>query len=451
MPTAKFFTVPLSTALICLSSALSGCHHATTTRTSESATADCDFFCNDSSGPGDPTDGGDDPTDGGGDPTDGGDDPTGGAIDPADFCRLHPTEDYPGLVHVCSGVMAGGVRFDYFGDPELALNSFLPCVDFSEWIEKPAGYVYTCSIVLNDYEFGPDIEQPNGHQVDACCLRDSPAEAAEAYCRIDGAEELCLGASDGLNAFRAQLPYIPKLAEINQQLENLNKFLATAGTQETCAKSTADGLLAEGDFDSDKAKATWHIEHPQELDPEVGWPWFRELRILAFQFEIDDVANNGLACNLLEEDALTEGTIQEGRMSIAGEMGSAEVGTAGRFGLRSSDCRVASCEVALETFELEMKDFTVGSLAFSDISVSLAAPVVGLLKGDVLAVPEHQMQLTASFRLTAEDRQMFGGARVSVGLRNHNVARFQRQADSSLVVRDLGVVQWPFTIALTSR
>jgi hypothetical protein len=447
MPTTKSHAVPLSTALICLSSAISGgCHDPVKTDNSESATADCDYFCHDSSsGSGDPTDGGGDPTDGGGD------DPTGGVIDPADFCKLHPAEDYPGLVHVCSGAVDGGINFEYFGDPDIPLNEYILCVDMSQWIEKPAGYVYSCYIQLNNYEFGPDVPQPNGHQLDACCLRDSPMEASSAYCRIDGAEEFCLGASDGLDAFRAELPHVPLLAEINQQLENLNKFLATADTQMSCSKNIAGGLLAAGDFESDSAKAGWHIEHPQELEPEVGWPWFREIHMNVYGFQIDDVVNNGLACHLLEEDALTEGAIQEGRMSIAGEMGAAEVGTAGRFGLRSSDCQVASCESTLETFGLEMKDFTVGSLAFSDVSVSLAAPVVGLLQGDVLAVPENSMQLTATFRLTAEGRPMFGGFPVSVGLRNHGVARFQRASDSSHAVRELDVVQWPFEIALASR
>lgn len=448
MPTTKFFTVPLSTTLICF--ALPGCHQDVIVDSTGSATNDCEYFCDNSSTETIQTTSAGDPTDGGVDPTEG-DDPTDGAIDPSDFCRLHPEEDFPGLVHVCSGVVDGGINFDYFGDPKLPIHSYIPCIDMSEWIEKPAGYVYSCFIQLNNYEFGPDVPQPNGHQIDACCLRDSPPEASTAYCRIDGAEEFCLGASDGLNAFRAQLPQLPLLAEVNQQLENLNKFLATADTQTNCSKSIADGLLEAGNFDSDTAKAGWHIEHPQELDPEVGWPWFRDLRMLAFQFQIDDVVNNGLACNLLKEDALTEGTIQEGRMSIAGEMGAAEVGTAGRFGLRSSSCQLASCESVLETFELEMKDFAVGSLTFSDVSVSLAGPAVGLIQGDELALPENQMQLTATFRLTAEGRPMFGGAPVSVGLRNHGIARFHRQSDSSLAVRELDVVQWPFEIALASR
>jgi hypothetical protein len=451
MPTTKFFTVPLSTALICL--ALSGCHQDVIANSTGSATDDCQYFCNDSTTETVPSTSDGDPTDGGVDPTEG-EDPTGGAIDPSDFCRLHPEEDFPGFVHVCSGSVHGGIRFEYFGDPEIPLHSYMFCVDMSAPpynLEKPEGYVYSCTIEAANYEFGPAVEQPNGHQIDACCLRDSPVEASSAYCRIDGAEEFCLGATDGLNAFRAELPHLPLLAEINQQLENLNKFLATSDTQTTCAKSTADGLLEAGNFGGNFAKAGWYIEHPQELDPEAGWPWFREIRMNVYGFEINEVVNNGLACNLLEEDALTEGSIREGRMTIAGEMGAAEVAVSGRFSSRSSDCQLASCESTLETFELQMKDFSVGSLAFSDVSVSLATPAVGLLHGDDLAVQENGMLLTATFRLTAEGRPMLGDVPVSVNLRNREVAHFQRQPDSSLAVRQLDVVQWPFKIELASR
>lgn len=97
---------------------------------------------------------------------------------------------------------------------------------------------------------------------------DSPDEAASEYCRLDGAEEFCVAASDGLNAFRAELPFVPALAEVNQQLENLNKFLAQSMTQTSCSTSIAGGLLKEGNFQGDTAKASWYLEHPRELDQE---------------------------------------------------------------------------------------------------------------------------------------------------------------------------------------
>lgn len=50
------------------------------------------------------------PTTGDTDPTDGGVDPTDGGLYPPEFCKLHPTDDYPGYVYVCSGVVHGGVK-----------------------------------------------------------------------------------------------------------------------------------------------------------------------------------------------------------------------------------------------------------------------------------------------------------------------------------------------------
>lgn len=446
MPTIQFNATSFSATLLCLTSMLSsGCHNDIKTEASASATADKDWFDTDTSSPTD------EPTTAAGDPTDGGGDPTDGGIHPPDFCTLHPVDDYPGFVYVCSGSVRGGINFDYFGDPDLPLDKYIPCIDMSEVVEKPAGYVYSCFIEIGDYPFGPDVTQPNGHQIDACCLRDSPSEAAGEFCRIDGAEEFCVGASDGLNAFRAEIPHIPLLAEVNQQLENLNKFLAKAATQTDCSTSIAKGLLEAGNFDSDHAEAGWQLQHPQELDPEVGWPWFRELRMNVYGFQIDDVENSGLACNQRTEDALTEGVIQGAQLSIVGEMGAAMVDTTGRFGVRTSDCRLASCEFTLDDFELEVKGFSVGSLTFSDVSVSLAEPAVGLLQGDVLAIPENHMHLTASFQLIAEGRPVFEGAPVSVGLRNHGGAHFQMRPDSSLAVKKLDVVHWPFEIALVSQ
>lgn len=75
----------------------------------------------------------------------------------------------------------------------------------------------------------------------------------------------------------------------------------------SCSTTIAAGLLKEGDFKGDSAEVTWHFEHPQELDPGVGWPWFRDLRMNLYGFQIDDIENSGLACNQLDNDALIEG------------------------------------------------------------------------------------------------------------------------------------------------
>lgn len=448
MSTSTRHAISLSTAMLCLTSTLAfGCHNDVIAESTSSATEDGDYF-------GTNTTSGGEPTTTAGDPIDGGSDPTDGGYDPSDFCRLHPADDYVGSVFVCSGKVRGGIDFDYFGDPDLPVHEYLPCFDMTAPpfnLEKPAGYVYSCFIQSGDYAFGPDVAPPNGHQIDACCVQDSPVEAAIEYCRVDGAEELCYQASDSLNAFRAEIPHLPATSELHHQLENLNEFLATAGTQTSCAKSIATSLLEVGDFTGDIAKAAWQVEDEQALDPEVGWPWFREIRMNVHDFQIDDAENNGLACNELEDDALTGGLVKEGRLTVDSELGTATAATsAGRYSFRRSDCRLASCPVSLETFELRIKDFKAGSLALSDISVSLAAPAVGLMQDGALTLAEERMHVTARFRLTSDGRPMFDGAPVSVHLRNHGVAQFQLGPDQSLAVERLDVLRWPFEFALVS-
>ena len=114
-------------------------------------------------------------------------------------------------------------------------------------------------------------------------------------------------------------------------------------------------------------------------------------------------------------------------------------------------CALASCAFTLDNLQLEIKDFSVGALAFSDVSVSLAMPAVGTHQDDTFVIAENEMHLTATFRLTSYGRPMFDGAPVSVSLRNHQAARLHVQADSSLSIEALDVVRWPFKIALVSE
>lgn len=438
-----------STVVCLLSTAMTACNQNIDTEDAASATDDDDFFGTSTGDASDteavPTTSAGDPS--GGDPTEG-----SGGVDPSDFCKLHPSDEYAGFVHVCGGKVEGGLAFDYFGDPELPIDMFFFCTDRTEppWnLEKPAGYVSTCLRQL-PLEFGPNVPSPNGHQVDACCLRDSPFEATSAYCRIDAAEEFCAGASDGLNQLRAELPVIPLLAEVNHQLENLNKFIADASTQTSCSQHLGQGFLEEGDFNSSSAKVSWTVDHPQALDPEVGWPWFRDIRTNVFEFGIEASENSGLSCSDLEGDAVT-GVINEGTVTVDSHLGEGTTTVSGRMSYNRSDCRLASCEFKLETFEMQVDDFVVGALSFSDISIALAAPSVGLINGDKIVLPEHQMRLTATFKLTAEGKPQFDGAPVSVGLRNNDVAELRLLPDSSIAVDTLNVSQWPFEMAIVSE
>src|SRR5690606_7413309 len=135
--------------------------------------------------------------------------------------------------------------------------------------------------------------------------------------------------------------------------------------------------------------------------------------------------SNGLACSQLEKDALVGGDLEDGQVTIHGEMGAATAKTEGQFSYVRSDCRLASCEFSLEAFDLNVEDFTVGSLAFSDVSVSLPTPAIGLIAADAIALPENGMRLTATFRAAADGEPMFDGAPVSVTFRNQGVARFR--------------------------
>lgn len=116
-----------------------------------------------------------------------------------------------------------------------------------------------------------------------------------------------------------------------------------------------------------------------------------------------------------------------------------------------SACRLDTCEFQLETFELQVDDFEVDSLSFTDVSVSLAAPTTGLINNGVIGMPENQMRLTATFRLTAEGEPQFGGEPVSVVLRNSGVAEMLLLPDSTLAIQKLDVSSWPFKMRLVSE
>lgn len=427
-----------STSIACMTVGV-GCHPDVGAITTSSATDEKDIFGT-STGASDtetvPTTSAGDTT-GDGDPTDGG-------IDPTKFCKLQPDDDYPGVVHVCEGWMQGEVIFDYYGD--VPITKGLACWDLTAEpfnLEKPSGYRYTCQIpkyVL----FDPDDYALNGHRVEACCLRDTPFEAAADYCRVDAAEELCLMASDALLKLWLNVPGYPQLAELVDQLYNLNKHFGDSSTQTSCSQYFAKKALEYGD---DVIKVTWPVEHPQALDPEVGWPMFRDIRLEVFTLEIWSVESDGLACSDIGGDAVA-GDIGEGTL-ILDDQAKAKVGGAATY--RRSDCRLQACEFRLETFSLEVGDFDIGAYSFTDVSFNLTTPAVGLIKDSSIRVPDSRMHLTASFRVAEGGRPMFDGAPMSVDLRNRDAALLRLLPDGSIAVENLNVTRWPLDIRIVSQ
>jgi hypothetical protein len=383
-------------------------------------------------------------------PTTSSGDTMGEGIDPTQFCELRPSDDYPGVLYVCSGHAAVNLYFDYYGD-DASIGAKLVCIDLTEpptSLEKPEDYVFTCQIVLNRV-FSTDDILPNGHRIDACCLQDSPFEAPADYCRVDAAEELARGLSDALNDFRMNLPSIPKLAEVNQQLESLNKYVAASNTQTACSQHLAKEFVKFGNVDVFPT-VQWSIEHPQALDPEVGWPWFRDLRLVVYDLEIASAENDGTPCSEIGKDAVT-GDIAEGTVLLKSHLGSVNASVDGQASYTRADCRHSSCEFRLETFSLKVDNFELDRYSFTDISVALATPTTGLINGDMIGLPGNQMHMTATFRVAEDGEPMFEGAPVSVGLQNHGVAQLRLLPDSSIAVERLDVSRWPLEMGLVSK
>lgn len=380
--------------------------------------------------------------------------PTGGGIDPKDYCRLNPTDDFEGHNYACSGAILAGFAFDYYGDPDIDIAKYLPCKVSPD--PQPEGYVTTCGIELINGPFSPDTALPNVGRFDACCLPDSPQEAVDTLCRFDVAEELCLAGAEQLNAFRKQVPVIPKLEQINLQLVNLNKFFAESGTQTACSTKYRDDLLKAGNFE-DVTAANWSPDAPHALDPELGWPWFRNFITGVNLFKIDGSEDSGVACSdvtddALTGDALTGGALAGGELRLTSYLGSAAVAvTGGSFSFAQTDCALDSCPFRLATLEVDLVDFAVGPLTFSDVSAALVSPADGLLRGQEIDLPAGRMNIVARFRLAIGGRPAFDGALLSAGFSNDGAVRARLTPRRLFALEKLDATSWPFDATLVTK
>ena len=312
--------------------------------------------------------------------------------------------------------------------------------------------MYSCSSSFQQ-EFGAEVVESDGVQIDACCLADSPDYAVESFCRIDSAEEICRRGFNLLNAFRKSTPVTAQWATLNQQLYNLSKFLADAETQTECSQHVGKALKDTGKFNFDPLPlVVWAPVHPEELDPDTGWPWFRGSRLNLTQFAIDDFAETDLLCNPLSVQTVQTGSVTGGLLTIGSSFGNATPNvTGGHFSFRSVDCGLDTCEFGFDEFMVEIEDFVVGSLTFSDVSLELSTPAQGLISAPSIQIEEGAMQLTARFRLTSGVDPMFDGDIVPVVLSNVGVATARLLAGPLFGIQHINAVNWPFTMSLTTE
>lgn len=377
--------------------------------------------------------------------------PTGGGINPRDYCRLNPTDEFAGSNYVCSGAIRAGFGFDYYGDPDINIAKYLPCK--VNPAPQPEEYVTTCTLELLNGPFSPGTSLPYVGRIDACCLPDSPEEAVDTLCRIDAAEELCRAGAEQLNAFRKKVPVVPSLEQINLQLTNLNKFLAASGTQTICTTDYKEDLLEGGNFE-DEFLALWSPEAPHELDPEIGWPWFRNFTTGVNLFKLDGSEDSGVACsvNALTDDALTAGALTAGELRLTSHLGSAAVAvTGGSFSFHRPDCALDSCPFRLATLEVELADFAVGPLTFSDVSAALVSPADGLIRGQEVGLPAGRVNIEARFRLAIGGRPAFDGALLSAGFSNDGAAVARLTPRRLFAIEKLDATSWPFDATLVTR
>jgi hypothetical protein len=371
-------------------------------------------------------------------------------IDPQDYCDLQASPEFAGVIYSCEGTFSAGMRFDYFGPTDIPLHSFLPCVDLSENSPKAPGYVYTCFSALSEVEFGPSAPKSEQQGVEACCTSESPGEAVDPFCRIDASRDMCMTISNQLNDVRKQLQPIPSIGELKAQLENLNTWLATSETQSYCAKTIGGGLVDLGDFDEQVAPIVWLAAPDHALDPDQGWPWFREIAVHVDQFDLAATEETGVQCVDAGLGGLQGGIIESGRLAVArGEShGEARV-RRGQFSFREADCAVDGCAFELASLRVEVAAFQLDGARLTDVSAELVAPARGKLVGEVVRIPGRQVELEVRSR---DLSSVIGG---DSGPQVHRVRATgdviaRRTADGGFALDSLRVVEWPVSVEMST-
>lgn len=423
--------------LFTLALAMAACHADVVAVTGSSVTDAEDLFDETDSGPDVPTTSVSDSNGSGGD----------SGVEPGDFCVLNPDPAFPGMQYACSGDLSTTLVFDYYGDADIPVDTLLPCSDQSDVDPKGPGYLYTC-FVESELKFGPDAAN---NDVEACCVDESPDEAVDAFCRIDAAEEVCVGLAEQLDSLRKQLPVIPKLKTINAQLLNLNEFVAEAGTQTECAKTFAKQFIDTGDIQQSEDTATWQPMSKAQLDPEDGWSWFRNLNVNVGQFALNDSESTGLRCVDADSHGLEEGDLQGGQVEISdGEARTVSGVTSGRVSLRRTLCSAKTCPVELRAFDVTVADFQLGIYGVSEIRARLGAPVKGDLTSSRVRFAGSAFPLAISFKATSRGEVLFGGEPITVELRATGDVVASLTADSRFNIDSLKVANWPIEMKLTT-
>lgn len=382
--------------------------------------------------------------------TSGGDEPEDDSVDPLKYCELRPDASYGGVAFSCAGEASGELSFDYYGDPDLPLNTMLACIDISEWSKKDPGYVYTCFAVVYDKPFGPDSKLPNGRQIEACCLEGSPENVVASFCTIDAAEETCRSVSDGLDALRMELPKIPKLHEINEQLLRLNKFLAESESQTDCSSTVAKDLLAGG-IDKQGNVANWQPQSKVQEDPDAGWSWFRNINLRVEEYAFTELVETGEVCDGSDPTSLLDGAL-DGRLDIVGtETDASSHVLAGAFALSTSECAGASCSARLDSLRVTAPSIDLGTYRFTDVEARLVTPVVGERAGDALAFVGNRMVFEIQGRLASTDEHLADQDRMTIRVRATDTVRATVSPDGSFTLDNLRVGIWPFETKLTAR
>ena len=371
-------------------------------------------------------------------------------VNPQETCELHPTPAFPGVRFECGGSFTTTLVFDFYGASDVPLDKLLPCQDLSKESPKQAGYRYTCFAVLKDQEFGAGAERANLRNVEACCIETAPDEAVDPFCRIDAAQDMCVATSDYMNELRKQIPFIPKFKEINDQLENLNEFIASSVGQSDCAKTLAKGFIATGDIETFDETVDWQPTAKVQLDPQDGWPWFRALDLNVNEFALEDKSETDSACLVPALEKPLVGTFAGGKVGVSdGENRTEALLTRGAFSFSKERCNGQSCAFQLETLQLTVTSFSLAGYRFDQISAEMTAPARGTISGESVRIPGQQIELSIHARVSSTDVPSNGELR-TLQLRTSGDMVASLSQDSRFAVESLRLANWPVEIELTT-